>query len=118
MKTLFLEAKYNEKIKLDRKIIQKIKAFTNEVALFTTVQFIGSLEGIKRQLEDNKIKVKLFKPKHCRYKGQLLGCSIEKFNAEAFLYIGDGMFHPIALKISNNKTVFVFNLQEVFDLGW
>ena len=35
--------------------------------------------------------------------------SITKTNTDAFLYIGDGLFHPIALKINNKKPVFAFN---------
>ena len=56
------------------------------------------------------IKVKLFKTKHSRYDGQLLGCNIESFpGVDAFLYIGDGMFHPKALVMKNNKSVFIYN---------
>ncbi|MBW3002919.1 2-(3-amino-3-carboxypropyl)histidine synthase subunit, partial [Candidatus Woesearchaeota archaeon] len=40
-----------------------------------------------------------------------LGCSIDKVEQEGdFLYIGDGLFHPIAFMINNKeKQVFVFN---------
>jgi len=107
MKVEFIEAKYNEKIILPSDIIRRLP---KELALFTTVQFIGSVKEIKKQLEADGIKVKLFKPKHCLYEGQLLGCSIEKFDSENFLYIGDGMFHPKALLLKNPRSkVFVFN---------
>ncbi len=107
MKIEFIESRYKERVKLPEKVIKKLP---KELALFTTVQFIGSIEEIKKQLEKNNIKVKLYKVKHTQYKGQLLGCSIEKFNAKIFLYIGDGMFHPKALLLKNPKSkVFVFN---------
>ena len=78
--------------------------------MFTTIQFIDSLALIKKQLEKNNIKVKLFKTKHTKYKGQLLGCNIEKFSGiDAFLYLGDGLFHPKALILKNNIPVYVYN---------
>jgi 2-(3-amino-3-carboxypropyl)histidine synthase len=107
MKVEFIEARYKEKILLPEGVIRKLP---KELVLFTTIQFIGSIKDIKKQLESNGIKVKLHKVKHTQYKGQLLGCSIEKFNANDFLYIGDGMFHPKALLLKNPKSkVFVFN---------
>lgn len=87
-----------------------IKRLPKEIALFTTIQFIDSLEDIKKQLEKENIKAKLYKVKHTQYKGQLLGCSIEKFDSKNFLYIGDGQFHPKALLLKNPKAkVFVYN---------
>ena len=107
MKVEFIEARYNEKVVLP---IVLIKRLPKELALFTTVQFIESIDSIKKQLEKEGIKVKLYKVKHTQYKGQLLGCSIEKFNSSNFLYIGDGQFHPKALLLKNPKAkVFVFN---------
>jgi len=107
MKVEFIELRYKKKIILPTKVVKKLP---KELALFTTVQFIDSIKGVKKQLEKQGIKVKLYKVKHTQYKGQLLGCSIEKFNAKNFLYIGDGMFHPKALLFKNPKSkVFVFN---------
>ncbi len=107
MKVEFIEARYKEKVVLPNWVIKKLP---KELALFATVQFIGSLQEIKKQLEDNNIKVKLYRPKHTKYKGQILGCSIEKFDSKSFLYIGDGQFHPKALLLKNPKTtVFCFN---------
>jgi len=113
MKTIFLEARYNKKFTLPISIISKLRKFKT-LAVFTTVQFLDSIPKIKQQLEKAKIKVTLIKPTHCQYKAQLLGCSILsehgiKANTDAFLYIGDGLFHPIALKINNKKPVLTFN---------
>jgi 2-(3-amino-3-carboxypropyl)histidine synthase len=106
MKTIFIQAKHNEKISLPEDLIRKLP---KEVALFTTVQFIGSIKDIKKQLEKKGINVKLLKTKHSKYTAQILGCNVEKFKAENFLYIGDGMFHPKALLLKNNARVFVYN---------
>ncbi|MFH1439047.1 MAG: diphthamide synthesis protein [Candidatus Woesearchaeota archaeon] len=120
MKTLFLEARYKKKFKLPDSIAAKLAKTVNKIALSTTVQFLDSVSGIKEQLEKAGIRVELFKPKHCKYEGQLLGCSINTDanlknarNQNSFLYIGDGLFHPIALKINNdnnsNSKVFAYN---------
>jgi len=106
MKQLFVEARYREKVRLPKKLTDILP---KRVALFTTIQFIDSIHGIKKDIEDSGRKVLLFKPKHAKYKGQILGCNIGKFNADGFLFIGDGMFHPMALLIRNNKPVFILN---------
>ncbi len=72
---------------------------------------MSRLEVAKKKLEENGKKVLLLKAEHTLYHGQLLGCSIKKFNGDfdAFLYIGDGLFHPKALMLKNTKPVFVFD---------
>ena len=115
MKTIFLEARHKKTFTLPTSIISKLKKYKS-LAVFTTVQFLDSIPKIKAQLEKAKIKVQLIKTKHCQYKAQLLGCSILeskiKASVGAFLYIGDGLFHPIALKINNNKRWSVLNLSQ------
>ncbi|MBN1503245.1 diphthamide synthesis protein [Candidatus Woesearchaeota archaeon] len=107
MKTLFIEAKYKGKVKLPIKLVKQLP---KTIGLFAAVQFIDSLKDIKKQLEKSDKRVKLFKTKHTKYPGQLLGCSIEQFSGvDAFLYIGDGLFHPKALVMKNNKPVYVYN---------
>ncbi len=107
MRVGFIEARYKEKVILPINVIKKLP---KEIALFTTVQFIDSLEDIKKQLENNNIKIKLYKVKHTQYPGQILGCSIEKFDSQNFLYIGDGQFHPKALLLKNPKAnVYVYD---------
>jgi len=108
MKTFFVEARYKGKIELSDAIVGLLP---KKIALFTTVQFLSSIAGIKKQLEKKGKKVLLLKTEHTKYSGQLLGCNIKKFDddIDAFLYIGDGLFHPQALMLKNNKPVFVYN---------
>ena len=77
----------------------------------TTVQFISNVDAWKKALEQAGKKVKLIKPEHCKHEGQLLGCSIKRFKADfdAFLYVGDGLFHPKALMLKNDKPVFAYD---------
>ncbi len=107
MKLMFVETKYKGKIKLPRKVIDKLP---DTVGLFFTIQFIDSLEDVKKDIEKTGRIVKLMKGKHTKYKGQIYGCNLEKFSGvDAFLYIGDGLFHPKALVLGNNKKVHIWD---------
>jgi len=106
MKKLFVHAKYTKEISLPAVVLKKLP---NTIALFTTAQFVEQLPKIKKQLEENRIKVNLIRPKHTTVKGQILGCNVDRFNADSFLFIGDGDFHPLALAYANNATVYTFN---------
>jgi 2-(3-amino-3-carboxypropyl)histidine synthase len=114
MHTMFIEARYSEKFKLTQELVDRLP---DTITLATTVQFLDSLDAIKKQLEDADIKVKLFKGAHAKYAGQILGCSLNKQeDTDAFLYIGTGEFHPKALLLANNKPVFSYNpLSEQFE---
>lgn len=108
MKILFVNTYYKDKVVLPEKLIKKLP---KKIALFTTIQYYNSLEEIKKQLQQAEIEVELIESRHALLPGQILGCSIEKFNrdVEAFLYIGDGRFHPLALTYNNDKKIFTYN---------
>jgi len=104
MKKLFIEARYQKYV-----VLPDCKLLPKRIALFTTVQYLNSLPAMKKQLTEQGKTVKLKKGKHAAYAGQILGCSTEKVaDVDAFLFVGDGFFHPIALAIKNNKPVFTF----------
>jgi len=106
MEVINIEARYSKEIKLSKKDIEKLP---EKIALFSTVQFIGQLKYVKKELEKRSKKIIMPKPRHSKYNGQLLGCGIEKFNADGLLFIGDGYFHPIALALKNDRPVFIYN---------
>ena len=110
MKTEFIESKFKGNVKLN-----KIKAdkLPKNIGLITTVQFVDYLGKIKNYLIKNNKKIFTIKGKQ-KYKAQILGCDLSagekiKDKADAFLYIGDGKFHPLGLAIKTNKKVFCFN---------
>lgn len=115
MKTIFLETKYDGIIKIPAKIIKKLP---KTIALFFTVQFIDSLDSVKKQIEKSGRTVKLMKGKHTKYLGQIYGCNLEKFDGvDGFFYIGDGLFHPKALVLGNNKPVHIWNpIKEKYEI--
>jgi len=110
MKTLFIETKANVEVKLPAKLVGKLP---KKLCLAASVQFMDKLPKLKQQLEKSGRTVTLLKAKHSKYPGQLLGCGYMgmKFNVktDAFLYIGDGLFHPEALLLGSDKDVYQFN---------
>ncbi len=119
---VFIPAKYTKKISIPKKILDKIPT---KLILFSSVQFLNQLQEIEKQLEASNKKVLMVKSKNFLYdgliseKGQLLGCNMETFDTknallngedfDAFLYIGDGVFHPKALLVNNFKDIYCYN---------
>lgn len=108
VETLFIDGKWKKEIVLGNEVIEFLrKEHIESVALFASVQFL-ELERIKQQLKDNGIAAKTTKAKRTDAEAQILGCDAyhDSFkeniiaDADAILYIGDGMFHPKALLLA------------------
>jgi 2-(3-amino-3-carboxypropyl)histidine synthase len=89
--------------------LQALSGYT-KIALVTTVQHVHELERMKSFFEKSGIDALTRKGALCAYEGQVLGCdgtaaSIPE--AEAVLFVGDGMFHPLA--IDEDRPVYVLN---------
>ena len=103
MESLFVDAKWENEIVLGKELLEHIKG-AKTVALFASVQFL-ELDKVKEQLEGLGITVKTTRAKRTHVVGQVLGCDAyhDSFEndvikeADLILYIGDGMFHPLAL---------------------
>jgi 2-(3-amino-3-carboxypropyl)histidine synthase len=108
MKVIFAEARSKARITIPKKEISKLP---KSVALATTVQFIGQIGSVKKELENAGIKVFVGKGKKTKYKGQVLGCdsSAALGKGEGVLYIGTGFFHPIGIALQAEKPVFMFD---------
>lgn len=82
------------------------------IALATTVQHIHQLGGMKAFFEKNGKIVLIGKGERAEMPGQILGCdggavkSVEK-DVDAVVFVGDGMFHPLALV--TEKPIFAYN---------
>jgi 2-(3-amino-3-carboxypropyl)histidine synthase len=106
METIFIDAKHGgEEYSLNSETLKYCKKF-KVIAIYAAVQFIHGIEKIVKQLEKEKIKVISSKADRASVKYQLLGCDCfhKSLNLseepEAFLYIGDGVFHPRALVLA------------------
>lgn len=112
MQRLFMETKYQGNLELSKTLIKKLP---HQIVLAMPIQFLDFQEEIKKQLISAGKEVTLFKSLHGKYPGQILGCDTFEFKLEknkkfdAFLYIGDGKFHPTALLYNNKKKVYCYN---------
>ena len=107
---MLIEGKYLGDVLLDDATLKHLgNKGVKKIGLFSSVQFLDSLNKIKKQLEKNDIKAVTSKPKRAHVEGQLLGCdsSPDSLNlkeiVDCFLYIGDGKFHPLALVYGQDK---------------
>lgn len=92
-----------------------IEELPEKIALFTTAQYINQLEDVKKQLEEAGKQVEVYRARHTSEPGQILGCSIQTWpEVDAFLYLGEGEFHPRALLFKNSQAVYRYDplLQE------
>ncbi len=105
--TIFVEAYAKIDLKNDlEKCLDALKDYS-KVALVTTTQHLHLLNEIRDYLEDNGKEVVLGSSKSTR-KGQVLGCnfsSIKDLDAEIFLFIGSGNFHPLGINLFSNTPV-------------
>ncbi|MEK6823664.1 MAG: diphthamide synthesis protein [Nanoarchaeota archaeon] len=119
---ILIDAKWEGEIKLTdklKKYLQRKKP--KSLALFASIQFTN-LNNFIGEIEKLGIKVNTTKAKRTNEKIQILGCDCyeDSFkeniikNSDLILYIGDGLFHPKALLLSqinkkNFKPVIAFN---------
>ena len=105
--TLFIEAYAKIDVKKD---LKKSLEYLNEyskIALVTTTQHLHLLNEMKDFLEDNGKEVVLGSSKSTK-KGQVLGCnfsSIKNLDAEAYLFVGSGNFHPLGIYLFTKSPV-------------
>jgi len=101
MKIIHIPAKSNLEIKIPASELKKQK-LPKKIGLVTTIQHLHALPALAKQI------------KGARAVGQILGCNVGaaekiKGKVDAFLFVGTGEFHPIAVALKTNKPVFIFN---------
>lgn len=111
MKMFFIETKAKVGVELPARLIKKLP---KRLCLATSVQFSDQLPKLQQLLEKNGKVVSLLKARHSKHAGQILGCGYSKMefdavNTDAFLYVGDGIFHPEALLLGSDKEVYCFD---------
>lgn len=108
---IFIDAKWDGEISLTQEVLNHLKENnTKSLALFTSVQFT-QVEKVLQQLSEINIQVLTTKAKRTNNKMQILGCDLyhDSFEdnileeADAIMYIGDGLFHPKALLLAQIK---------------
>jgi len=111
MEVLFIDAKYEKPIELTEKLKQFIKKKApNSIALFASIQF-SDLNNFIKEIEKLNVKVNITKAKRTHTALQILGCDCYKDSfkvpiieqSDLIVYVGDGLFHPKALLLSQIK---------------
>ncbi|MDR0887835.1 MAG: diphthamide biosynthesis enzyme Dph2 [Candidatus Methanoplasma sp.] len=110
---LFVEARASPDI--SAAVVSAAEELPDRVGILATVQYVGLIEDAKKILENagktvivGKGDVRIFHP------GQVLGCNfssatVAEKDVDAFLYLGEGDFHPLAAAFGTSKKVVVLN---------
>jgi 2-(3-amino-3-carboxypropyl)histidine synthase len=105
MEIVFIPTKY--KHDLNEEFLGKVAEIPfKKLGIFTTVQFLNQLKQLEKFLKKDK--------KTVYSGGQILGCNptgplkIAK-NVDAFVYLGSGIFHPLAVALETEKPIFIAN---------
>ncbi|MAF51242.1 MAG: hypothetical protein CMH64_04080 [Nanoarchaeota archaeon] len=108
MDHLLINAEYNKEFELNEETLTYCKKYKT-IVLYAAIQFSQNLKKILEQLKSSGIKVITSQPERTHAKHQILGCDLSYKNLkletkpDAFLYIGDGLFHPRALALSQKE---------------
>lgn len=99
MKILHIHAKSTADIKLTETAINALPA---KLGIVTTIQHLHKLDEVILQLKEAVIG------------GQVLGCNADSAKqisdkVNAFLFVGSGEFHPIAIALETGKPVYKWN---------
>lgn len=100
-------------IDYDLEDFKHIKIEEKSIALIASAQYAWKLNEVKAVLEERGYDVELKKGSgRVKMLGQVLGCNysvLRNSKAEAVLFVGDGLFHPIGAKIYTGKKVYRFS---------
>ncbi len=106
---IFVDARSNmDLLGCVRSSIRLLEGY-EKIGLVTTIQHLHLLNEVADFLEQNGKEILMDKGSGTT-KGQVLGCNfsaIKNLDADAFLYIGSGNFHPLGIKLFTDKTVIV-----------
>ncbi|MFH1588043.1 MAG: diphthamide biosynthesis enzyme Dph2, partial [Candidatus Diapherotrites archaeon] len=117
-KILFIPLKYGiekGKIKKLSELLEKElnKKKINSIALCTTAQYLDWVPELKKELK----KIKVFTSKgtgRIKAEAQVLGCNFSALKepskkAEAIVFLGDGLFHPLGASYANELPFYALN---------
>ena len=92
---------------------KRLKIEEKSIALIASAQYAWKLKEVKTVLEERGYEVELKKGSgRIKMPGQVHGCNysvLRNSKAEAVLFVGDGLFHPIGAKIYTGKKVYRFS---------
>lgn len=110
---LYIESRSD--VTLDDSIKGSLKDLPQKVGLLATIQYLDLIPVVKEILEFMGREVFVGAgDRRIAYPGQVLGCNCSSAEAvindvDAFLFLGEGDFHPLAAAFGVKKTIFVLN---------
>ena len=110
---LYIESRSD--VTLDDSIKGSLKDLPQKVGLLATIQYLDLIPVVKGILESMGREVFVGTgDMRIAYPGQVLGCNCSSAEAviddvDAFLFLGEGDFHPLAAAFGVKKTIFVLN---------
>jgi 2-(3-amino-3-carboxypropyl)histidine synthase len=85
------------------------------IGLLGSVQYISQIQKIKNALEKEDFQIYIGTgDARLKHSGQVLGCNFSAARViadtvDGFLFIGDGLFHPLGIALATNKKVLALN---------
>jgi 2-(3-amino-3-carboxypropyl)histidine synthase len=120
--TIFVEA--YSKINMVSSLLNSLEYLKNysKIALATTTQHLNLLNEFKDFFEYNGKEIVLGSSSKNTRKGQVLGCNfsaIKDLNAEVYVFIGSGNFHPLGIHLFTKSPVIVINpyTSDIYDIS-
>ncbi len=110
---LFIEARANVSITdVFRSLVEQLP---DKIGILASIQYIGLIPEAVRMIEGSGRKAFLSDgDTRIKYPGQVLGCDCSAAegiidSVDAFLFLGEGDFHPLAAAFGTDKALFVLN---------
>lgn len=110
---LYIESRSDAVIRDDA--AEVLSVLPQRVGILATVQYIGLIPRMKELLESSGRSARVGRGdgRIC-YPGQVLGCNCSAAEAvaedvDAFVFIGEGDFHPLAAAFGSGRPIFAFN---------
>ena len=100
---------------LDESILDSLETLPEKVGLLATIQYLDLIPKVRGILEASGRKVSVGKGDlRIAYPGQVLGCNCSSAESvlddvDAFLFLGEGDFHPLAAAFGVKKDILVLN---------
>ena len=115
-RVIYVEARSLLKVGEELRETVRSRLSFSRIGLTATVQHVHMLQDVKALLEEEGKTVKVGKPRGfgVAYDGQVLGCNVSAAEAvrdevEAYLHIGGGIVHPLAIYLATGKPVIGFD---------
>ncbi|HKM13900.1 MAG TPA: diphthamide biosynthesis enzyme Dph2 [Candidatus Methanomethylophilaceae archaeon] len=110
---LFIEAR--AKVSITKSFTDLVEQLPKKVGVLASIQYVGLIPEAIRIIEASGREAFLSEgDTRIKYPGQVLGCdcsTAERImdSVDAFLFLGEGDFHPLAAAFGTDKILFVLN---------